>query len=942
MNSTADFTTYKKKLTCATAIATAAEAALSPALPGTKTRHQCQAACSWQGSSFTEWRKDDDVSICRCGFPGISFNQVLIDRGTNRRPYDSHPEVSPCYDLDQWSHGWCIMEICPATEEAPSETEFSAFGAGGHCKDGLLRKARAVPSISGCQKLCEREADCRYFSCNEGGTDTSEYGSCLRYDKCQDLQGCCEDTLLVPGNTMFATFAMPGARGNCWKISKLQFFASEDCSSLEFGIAPDKQIVSGLAQGIELSHVFGEDSRSEGTAAELRSADGDFGSSEVWIGARELGGVRCIRFVQDGGTEPSSPALTKQSGVGCRPLSNLEVQIGDFDGGNWKTVASVPWSMKKDGVNTFPNLDRAGAAVFTLDTSLAPPKTLTCVFQINDHLKSVLYGGVDLMSLAGMGEGDSEKIRIVSFAVKPGAYLVITGEDAEGDFHDTGGFWADCGSAAPGSELQNRWELYCSNNKIDVAHREGAGAGWVKPGPNSYKAKAKRIFGADKASIGSQAARYCSFRMLPKPAISFRTLHSKGLFDAGTGILRRECQDCVDSHKKIYMRRKTGLDTWDAYSGVVSAWSGQGLHTDFDLYSSLQDALDERNAWPRCEGLEKEAPSEPQWTSVVPGEGRQNYKYAAYQVGERNVMNFAFHGDGLCSGVPLRSVLGVESAEACQELCAEEEDAGQGSRTDLSESEWGALRQRDCVYVSHGDPTTLSCLQFGGAACASLQFPACDALSCGFQTFAKQRDDRVNCELVLNDEIDSVFYGVDVTDLLAEAVSGSASRRLGVVAKPGEYLIVTGHSQSGDMKFRGGFWADCGAALPPRRLDDLWDSFCSDTPIDEVHRRGEGSGWRPPMAAYPKTLGDDGMKYCAFRAVQEFNDLRQLASPRKRVRNGLRLQLGLQGDIHVYKAEEVRTELTCSFKPNAAGSQGIFYGAYIPHADSVHITVRPG
>ncbi|CAE7553108.1 RE1, partial [Symbiodinium sp. CCMP2456] len=55
MNATADFTTYKKKLSCATAIATAAEAALSPALPGTKTRHQCQAACSWQGSSFTEW-----------------------------------------------------------------------------------------------------------------------------------------------------------------------------------------------------------------------------------------------------------------------------------------------------------------------------------------------------------------------------------------------------------------------------------------------------------------------------------------------------------------------------------------------------------------------------------------------------------------------------------------------------------------------------------------------------------------------------------------------------------------------------------------------------------------------------------------------------------------------------------------------------------------------
>ena len=32
-------------------------------------------------------------------------------------------------------------------------------------------------------------------------------------------------------------------------------------------------------------------------------------------------------------------------------------------------------------------------------------------------------------------------------------------------------------------------------------------------------------------------------------------------------------------------------------------------------------------------------------------------------------------------------------------------------------------------------------MQFGGASCAALQFPACDAQSCGFQTFTKQRDD---------------------------------------------------------------------------------------------------------------------------------------------------------------------------------------------------------
>ena len=31
------------------------------------------------------------------------------------------------------------------------------------------RDRQPLRGISGCQKLCEREADCRYFSYNEGG-----------------------------------------------------------------------------------------------------------------------------------------------------------------------------------------------------------------------------------------------------------------------------------------------------------------------------------------------------------------------------------------------------------------------------------------------------------------------------------------------------------------------------------------------------------------------------------------------------------------------------------------------------------------------------------------------------------------------------------------------------------------------------------------------------
>ena len=119
---------------------------------------------------------------------------------------------------------------------------------------------------------------------------------------------------------------------------------------------------------------------------------------------------------------------------------------------------------------------------------------------------------------------------------------------------------------------------------------------------------------------------------------------------------------------------------------------------------------------------------------------------------------------------------------------------------------------------------------FNGSMLWSLQ----EAPNCAAQ-------DRVNCEFVLNDQIDSarspamarccspeigcaaiceVFYGVNVTDLVTPTPGGSVVRRLGVVAKPGrvasrlhsqrlrradrgEYLIIAGQSKSGDMKFRG-------------------------------------------------------------------------------------------------------------------------------------------
>ena len=66
-------------------------------------------------------------------------------------------------------------------------------------------------------------------------------------------------------------------------------------------------------------------------------------------------------------------------------------------------------------------------------------------------------------------------------------------------------------------------------------------------------------------------------------------------------ILKRVCPDCADSHREIYYKRLTKLDTFDLYS-YTDNWRSQDniLGTDFNLYSTLEDAKNDRNAWTYC------------------------------------------------------------------------------------------------------------------------------------------------------------------------------------------------------------------------------------------------------------------------------------------------------------------------------------------------------
>eukprot|EP01084_Bolivina_argentea_P130028 229577_1 len=67
-------------------------------------------------------------------------------------------------------------------------------------------------------------------------------------------------------------------------------------------------------------------------------------------------------------------------------------------------------------------------------------------------------------------------------------------------------------------------------------------------------------------------------------------------------IIRRQCSNCIGGFTDIYYRRLGNRDTFNAYSNMKVTWTDVNNHIgiDFNLYSSLQDALTNTNAWEAC------------------------------------------------------------------------------------------------------------------------------------------------------------------------------------------------------------------------------------------------------------------------------------------------------------------------------------------------------
>lgn len=66
-------------------------------------------------------------------------------------------------------------------------------------------------------------------------------------------------------------------------------------------------------------------------------------------------------------------------------------------------------------------------------------------------------------------------------------------------------------------------------------------------------------------------------------------------------ILKRECSSCGSTHRVIYYKRYTELNSFNLYQSTYDWQSTHNvLGVDFNLFSTLQDALADTNPWTYC------------------------------------------------------------------------------------------------------------------------------------------------------------------------------------------------------------------------------------------------------------------------------------------------------------------------------------------------------
>mmetsp|Transcript_70117 Transcript_70117/g.203323 ORF Transcript_70117/g.203323 Transcript_70117/m.203323 type:complete len:1560 (+) Transcript_70117:48-4727(+) len=212
-----------------------------------------------------------------------------------------------------------------------------------------------------------------------------------------------------------------------------------------------------------------------------------------------------------------------------------------------------------------------------------------CSFKIDDHTRSVFYNGTDITYQVDFGANKWNSTRRVSFMPWPGAYFVVFGQDMNGDFHQSGGFWADC-VGAPASQLDQAWEEYCTNSPMDADHLRGYGDGWAKATFN------RGGLGWQPGTLGGKSKQYCAFRYVPMSAT------------------RYQCDLRVDDYiRKVHYNR---VDITSTVGGDLNSWDAlrrvsfpplPGAYLVVYGKDWKGDFYDQGGFWANCDSVPSEA-----------------------------------------------------------------------------------------------------------------------------------------------------------------------------------------------------------------------------------------------------------------------------------------------------------------------------------------------
>jgi len=124
-----------------------------------------------------------------------------------------------------------------------------------------------------------------------------------------------------------------------------------------------------------------------------------------------------------------------------------------------------------------------------------------------------------------------------------------------------------------------------------------------------YKVEATSLYSdpdpADWVKVAGQGTDYVPHKGFDEAGKAARDVEFRALFDACPKcIIYRKCPTCAESHRHIYYKRITDVpDDFDFLDLFLNNWfnaPANVLNTDFELYSTYEDALAGTNKWMYC------------------------------------------------------------------------------------------------------------------------------------------------------------------------------------------------------------------------------------------------------------------------------------------------------------------------------------------------------